>query len=413
MKNNPWRKSPRSGTTGSLHGANSMPKHRSANLADDDKIVPADTEHGGDAEVIDAEVVDVDFLGSAPRPPGRGILSTEEAAELAGEVAGLADAELPLAPGLLAMAEELPKRRLRRLLRWMAARLEEGRSLEEILEALGNRFPAHLRGLILAGQRNGRLAHVLREYVAIQGRQIELRRRVWSTLAYPCLAGTFFLGLCLLFGLYVVPMMGHVFDEFEMELPWLSLMLFWGGDRGSVLLITPPVVAVAAALFVLIGPLVPGLRKAAYWIPYLGSTRRWRELAEFSRLMEILLDQRTPLPEALKLAAAGAGAAHLSAACRQSAQWVARGGALVDCVDRHWSFPPSLRPFLQQAARGASLARSFGAAAEMFERRITSYATMWEVILPPILLALIGLLVGFVILGVFLPMLGLMESLTG
>ncbi len=131
-------------------------------------------------------------------------LSPEEATEFAARVAELTKAGLPLGAGLRALADELPGRRLPRVLHDMADRLDAGDDLLGALESQGASLPVHLRGLMLAGVRSGRLAEVLEEYVDLQHSQSELRRRVWITLAYPFILLLFMTVLAAFAGVYVV-----------------------------------------------------------------------------------------------------------------------------------------------------------------------------------------------------------------
>ena len=94
---------------------------------------------------------------------------------------------MPLEGGLAALADEVGRPRLARVLRNLAARLERGEKLETAIAAQGSRLPADLRGLIVAGVRSGRLPIVLDQFAALARRQQDLRRRVLLTLAYPAL----------------------------------------------------------------------------------------------------------------------------------------------------------------------------------------------------------------------------------
>jgi len=112
-------------------------------------------------------------------------LSAEESAELSSRLAALAQSGLPLEGGLYALAEEVARPQLARVLRNLAARLERGEKLEAAIAAQGSRLPAHLRGLIVAGVRSGRLPIVLDQFAALARRQQDLLRRVLLALAYP------------------------------------------------------------------------------------------------------------------------------------------------------------------------------------------------------------------------------------
>ena len=114
-------------------------------------------------------------------------LSPEETADLAARVAELSKAGLPLGEGLRGLAAESSSRRLSRVLHSMADDLDAGADLAAAIDSQGRRLPPHLRGLILAGLRTGRLAEALEEYVDLHRSESDLRHRLWAALAYPLL----------------------------------------------------------------------------------------------------------------------------------------------------------------------------------------------------------------------------------
>ena len=342
----------------------------------------------------------------------RGRLSAEDAAELAGQVAELAKAGLPLAPGLRALAEETPRRGVASALRGLAGQLEAGASLEAAFKSQGSRLPAHLRGLILAGIRSGRLPQVLERFVAVQRDRIELRRRLWMTLAYPVVLFSLLLALFVFINLYVVPKYVPIFEQFEAELPAMTQLLVWTSTTGVWILLG--LVAVVAALLTVActipRPFWP--RRFLYTVPVIGPLWRASGLVEFSRLMELLLGQRVPLPEALRLTAFGLRAPELAAACRAAAREVEAGRPLSECIAGRWPFPATLRPMVAWGQKASNLPEAFRAAGEMFEGRIRVHHTLLECILPPIVFLFIVGGVSFLLLGLFMPMFRLVQALS-
>ena len=110
-----------------------------------------------------------------------------------------------MAPGLRALAAELGHGRVARAVRRIAAALDAGATIEDALDAEGTRFPPHVRGLILAGARSGRLGEVLEDFVDLERYRIELRRRIRLILAYPALLVAIMAALCVLLGVFVIP----------------------------------------------------------------------------------------------------------------------------------------------------------------------------------------------------------------
>jgi type II secretory pathway component PulF len=341
-------------------------------------------------------------------------LSREDAVELASRVAELTKAGLPLAPGLRALAAELSGRRLRRVLRQMADRLDAGMDLAAAIDSQGNRLPAFLRGLVLAGVHSGRLAETLEEYVELERSQLELGRRVWLALAYPLFLLAF---MSLLAADYARPRVwaqfATIYADFGAEVPtttWLMMKV-----AGPVAILFFLVFALLAAVPLM---LRMGSRTRLVWpllrrIPLLGPLLRWSHLAQFSRLMCLLLEQQVPLPDALRLTATGLRDASLARGCVRAADEVQNGGSLGESLAARRQFPASLIPLVQWGERGHALADAFRAAAEMFEGRCRSQSTLLQALLLPIMLLAIFTAAGLFIGATMLPLISLIQRLSG
>ena len=341
-----------------------------------------------------------------------GKLSPEEATELAARVAGLTKAGLPLGDGLRALADELAGRRLPRILRAMADRLDAGAELPAAIDAEGCRLPGCLRGLVLAGIRSGRLAEVLEEYVDLERAQLELRRRVWLCLAYPFVLLAVLAALTIGAKLYVVDEFGKIFTDFGTTLPPITVTFMrvsrpamWGAIATLTLLAALPVLLRLASASASVWP-------ALYRVPMVGPLLRWSHLAQFSRLMCLLLDQRVALPDALRLAAAGSRNADLARGCCRVADDVEAGRVLYESMASRRQFPPSLIPLVEWGQRAPALPEAFRAAAEMFEGRVRSHGTLLEAILPPIILLFVTGWVGVFAIAMMMPLISLIQKLS-
>jgi type II secretory pathway component PulF len=348
------------------------------------------------------------------RSADEGRLTSEETAELTNQVAELAKAGLPLAPGLRALADELPSRRVAAVLHELADQLERGIPLAAALESQGSRFPSHLRGLLLAGVRSGRLAETFEEFVEIQRNRIEQRHRIWTILAYPLVLLAMVLGMFVFCSVTFVPGFAKVFSDFDAELPSVTVLL---------LDLTSPfgIAANLALVAVLIGAamILGSLRMRAAWaqdlcysVPVIGPLWRWSRLAEFSRLMGLLLDQEVPLPRALRLTGEGVGDPYLAKGCRRLARMVEDGNSLADSLPQVRQFPASLRPVVQWGQQVPALSSAFRAAAEMYNGRVHVQSTFLEVIALPLVLVVVLASVGFLVVGLFMPLISLIQKLT-
>jgi len=363
------------------------------------------------AEGVDAERAQLTEVREPLVRGGR--FSNEEAAEFGSQLAQLAKAELPLAPGLRAMAEEMPRPRIARALRQLADQLDAGVSLEAALESLGKRFPTHVRGLILAGVESGRLAEALEEFAAVESGRLQLQRRVWRTLAYPCLL----LGLAVLLVVFaclcIVPEFDRMFDEFGAELPAVTELLMSMAGPGFGVVIGVLVLFLAGLVLLALTRGSAWSSRVLYAVPLIGPMWRWAGLANFARLMTLLLGHQVPLPKALRLTAAGLREADLSAACLRAADEVEAGRSLSDVLADFWQFPPTLRPLVAWGEATSNPAAAFRAGVEMFESRVTVRVPLLQAVLPPIVFVTILGTVGFVVTALFMPLIQLITTLSG
>jgi len=336
-------------------------------------------------------------------------LSAQQAAELATQVAELAKAGLPLEEGLRALAEELPDRRLSRALEEIAGELSTGATLEAAFEAQGPRLPAHLRGLVLAAVRSGNLDQVLEEFVDLQRSQAEVRQRLWLVLAYPIVL----LVMLTLVGLLMaclIPGFAKIFRDFGAQLPRLTQLIVQS-PAPAVQLAGPPALLLALLLLSAAMPDAPGFSWLLAWIPLIGPLWRWGRLAYFSRVMRMLLEQRVPLPEALRLTAEGLPNRALAAACRRAAAQVEAGRPLSASLAAQRQFPPTLIPLVEWGERTPALAEAFRAAAEMFEGRTHYQQVFLGAILTPTLFVVIVAFVGTIMTALLLPLISLIQHL--
>jgi len=338
-------------------------------------------------------------------------LSAEEAAELAARVSELTKAGLPLGEGLRALADEVPRRRLRLALRALADRLDAGMDLAEAIEQVA--LPPHLRGLVLAGLRSGRLAEVLEEYVDLQRSQAELRRRVALSLSYPIILLALLTGVAVFANVYVIDGFVKIYKDFNTTLPDLTLVFIhssWPTACGLIILLAA---VLAIPILLTVAPRTREIWPIVHGVPMIGPLLRWSHLAQFSRLMGLLLEQQVPLPDALRLSADGLRDSDLASGCRRVADEVDGGRALYESMAAQRQFPPSLIPLVEWGQRAPALADAFRAAAEMFEGRVRTQGIFLEALLLPIMLMLTLCLVGAFVVALFLPFISLFQVLSG
>jgi general secretion pathway protein F len=348
---------------------------------------------------------------------GRDRLTAAESAEFAHGLASLSEGSLPLPGGLRALAGELDRGRLRAALLAVAGRVERGERLSDAIDQEHGRFPGHLRGLILAGLKSGRLAEVLGGYVAAHLTGAELKRSIWLGLAYPSMLLASMIAVLLFVCISVVNEYSESLTLFSINLPLVTrrLMLIagWvnGVSTGMLAGLGLLVLGMALVFRFAMGPMQR--RRALVGLPLFGRAYRWLSLAEFSRLLALLLEGQMPLTEALPLAGEGSSDVELEEACRELTARVARGDRLSEAVADLEVFPATLSQILGWAEGQRTLPEALVMAAEMFEARARARVKFGQALVGLIVMVLALVEIGFLQMSFMLPMLQLISRLSG
>ncbi|MFV2066933.1 MAG: type II secretion system F family protein, partial [Pirellulales bacterium] len=138
------------------------------------------------------------------------------------QVASLGDAQQPLVAGLKVLADELREGPLKKRLALFAKRLDAGVPLKTALE-VSDDFPSYVRSAILIGLKTGRLGSVIEEIAWQQRANRSAIRSVWAALAYPLMVLGLLVVVTQLLFVWLVPVFVDVYDEFQMDLPVITL----------------------------------------------------------------------------------------------------------------------------------------------------------------------------------------------
>jgi len=355
-----------------------------------------------------ADVSQADAHESGTKSP----LSSEEAEQLAGHLAQVSAGNLPLAPGLRAAAEESENPRVASALCSIAAQIERGRTLEDILAASDGLVPRHISGLLVAAARTGKLADALSELVEHQRSARALRRDIAGGFAYPLVVACLATVVLLFIVTFAAGSYGQLFYEFQCELPLLTILFFWWRHIGLWLIAGVIIIGLIAVAVVRVRQGRAGWLRLVATIPLFGPLWRWSGFAEWASLLSVLTRNQIPLPEALRLSGDGLSNEHVGEVSHRLADGAENGQAVWRLLSTSREAPNSLIPLLRWGEEKGILAEAFGTGRQMLEARVRTRSLLLQSILPPILFIAIGCCVLFVVGALFVPLVTLVECLS-
>jgi type II secretory pathway component PulF len=324
----------------------------------------------------------------------------------------LVQAGMPLARGLRAYAEEYPSQSAAAL-RHLAEAVESGTPLSSAIRQPGISIPTYLGGLIEGGLQSNTIGVMLEQYLHQRRRQRRLGQRAVLDFAYPLvvLLLTCVIGLSLL--TWLVPMFKQMFEDFDLELPYMTRFVFMLASMVA-LLKWPIMLGLAAFSLVLVLLFVGSRWTIAIFdrIPFLGRSARYATMAEFCSLLAPLVQAGVPITRSLQAVASAmqpslvrSGTVHLSKAYDGSE-------TLAELADERSLLPPELVHLLRWEDRGQAFAEILKSWSELFGRLASGHSAKVSAMLAPLLMLGIGVFVGFLVIALFMPLVGLLNMLS-
>lgn len=330
------------------------------------------------------------------------------------ELLALLDAGLTLVEAMEALAEKEGHHDTKRVLDQIIARLYEGQTFSQALTQFTAAFPQLYVATIRASEKSGDMRDALTRYVGYQSQLEVVRKKLVSASIYPVLlmgVG----GLVTLFLLaYVVPKFSHVYEDMGGELPLMSrLLMQWGklleANGWSVL------IGFVITLLIL-GYLVsrPAFRKwlgnKLWQIPAIGERMRLYQLARFYRTLGMLLTAGMPAVVALDMAS-GLLTPALRDNLRLAAQWVREGRSMSEAMEEYNLTTPVALRMLRVGERTGNMGAMMERIASFYDEEMARWVDWFTRLFEPILMALIGVVIGGIVVLMYMPIFELAGSI--
>jgi general secretion pathway protein F len=307
---------------------------------------------------------------------------------------------VPLLEALKSLSEE-NKGFWKGLLVNIRERVSGGASLSRALGGHEKLFPEFYINMVEAGEQSGTLDQVLARLADFIEKQAAIRAKVRMSMIYPTLMVCIgFIVLSFLFT-FVIPKIVKIFENTKSALPFLTVILigishvfinYWW-----------------AIIMVLVGLLLGSRRLQKSHRPFVdrillkmpGHIVQSLYFVRFTRTLGFLLVGGLPMLKALELSAKSIGNLILENKIIDVVKRVGEGGSLSASLD---GFPPVLIQLISTGEKSGRLGEVLNKAADAYEEEFNRKVQKGLSLLEPVMILLMGLVVGFIVLAVLLPM---------
>lgn len=329
------------------------------------------------------------------------------------ELLSLLDSGLSLVESMEALSEKEHHAESRAVLQQVMAALYEGLPLSSALERFPAFFPPLYVAMIRASERTGDMVHALARHVTYQSQIDAVRKKIVTASIYPVLLIVVG-GLVMLFLLgYVVPRFSTIYESSGTSLPWMSQMLLaWGRlmqeSGGQVML-------AFAALAGVLGYAVsrPTMRRTLMdWVwrlPAFGETLRIYQLARFYRTLGMLLNGGIPLVTGMQMVSSLLQPL-LRESLKEVEQEVCEGKPLSQSMELHGMTTPVALRMLRVGERTGRMGEMMERIGIFYDDEIARAVDWFTRLLEPLLMVVIGLVIGVVVTLMYMPIFELAGS---
>ncbi|MDO8730744.1 MAG: type II secretion system F family protein [Candidatus Omnitrophota bacterium] len=333
--------------------------------------------------------------------------SPQEVVSFTRQMALLVRSGIPLVDAIESLAEQPFSPVFKEVLRTLGQDLRQGRSFSEALAQHPAAFSVFSVNMVKSAETAGILDQVLERLASLGEEEMELRGRVSSALVYPVLLVFLSLGVVTFLMAFVLPKFISIFEESEVILPLPTrILLFISQLLQNFWFLIPPVVggAVWAGLRYFRRP--EGRVRLHRWIlqaPLLGRLMTQTLLARAFRVLAALLKSGVAAVPALAVTEDLMGNEILSNAVGRIRRAVVGGAPLSEPFRAEKVFPSTVVQLVAVGERTGTLDESFLHLADYYDKEVDKSLRTFTALLEPLLLLIMGLVVGFVALSVLLP----------
>ena len=331
------------------------------------------------------------------------------------------DAGVSLVRCLDVLSQQQSNPRFKRIILDVLKEVEAGQTLSKSMAKYPTVFSNLFIGLIRAGEVGGVLEETLQRLSTFLEKDVEMKRKIKSAMTYPSIvmgaAVLIVTGLCR----FIVPTFLGLFETMlphgRADFPALTLGLVAVSDFLTYKLWAVILIIIALNIgfkaFVKTNFGMHAWDKFKLKVPVFGKLNHKVALARFSRTLGTLLTSGVPILQALETVAGTVSNVVISDAIMEARARIREGDRIGDPLVKSKLFPPMVVQMISIGEESGSLDAMLAKIADFYEDEVDAALAALAVAIEPMLICFLGVAVLLIILGMFMPMIVLIQSLSG
>ena len=334
------------------------------------------------------------------------------------QLATMVKGGVPLLRAINSIAEELKNPILKSTLGEIGYYIKGGESLSGGLKRFPNVFSNLFVAIVEAGEKVGSLDTMLDRLSSYLEARDRLNKKVKTAMTYPAFVVSFFMFAMAIITLFLVPRFRSMYSGLHAKLPLLTRVVFAFSDAvvHNILLI---IIIIAVAAFLINKYFLKTKKGRSMFdrfllkMPVFGDVVMSAALSKFTRTLATLLSQGIPIAVTLELVSKTANNVVMEECSLKVRDLILDGENIPEALRKVKIFPSLMIQMAMVGVESGSLPELLDKTANFYEDRVDNFVNALTSMIEPVLIVVLGAMIGTVIIALYLPIFNLSQAISG
>ena len=335
------------------------------------------------------------------------------------QLSTLQDAGLPILRSLQILEQQQKPGLLKAIIGGVADEVEGGGTLSDAMSKYPKAFDKLYTNMIAAGEAGGVLDLILARLADFMEKAARLKKKVIGAMIYPAVVISIAVGIVTMIMIFVIPKFEEIFNDFRLDLPTptkilLAVSRWFARDYGWAYVLASPFVIVGLIKLI---KLSDGGRYAIdvikLKIPILGAILSKTAIARFTRTLGTLISAGVPILDAITITKETSGNEVFARALVKVHDAIREGESMADPLRATKVCDAIVVNMVDVGEETGDLDKMLLKVADNYDNDVDVLVGSLISILEPVMVVILGLIVGFIVIALFMPMISLISGISG
>ena len=315
---------------------------------------------------------------------------------------------MTLLKSLEILSLQTESKRFENILKRATEFIKSGLSLSEAFSKYPDIFSSFWIGIIQVGESSGNLPFVMEKLADYLEIRVEFARKIKTALLYPIIIFCIIVIVMFIFFKFILPKFITIYKQFDIELPFITKITF-----AIVEFVNKYILFIILGIFLVMYLITRSLKKnkvkrfldkVIFQFPLVGNLVFINCLERFTSSMSILLESGLGLVSTLEIAAASTNNYFLQEIILNISNRIKSGTSLSNEFSKQEIFPPFIAEMTRVGEETGTLPSIFNKISTHYRKEVSTALERLVIAFEPIMIVFIGIVVGFIVISLFLPL---------